>query len=51
MKKRYREADIPDLFKIKKPKIDEQQIKNSWESISKKLGKLPERENRTNKTA
>ncbi|MEZ2336390.1 hypothetical protein AB6735_12195 [Mucilaginibacter sp. RCC_168] len=43
MKKNYKEADIPALFKLKKPKIDEQQIKNSWESISKKLGKLPEK--------
>jgi len=41
MKKKYKEADIPDLFKIRKPKIDEHQIKNSWESISKKLGNLP----------
>jgi hypothetical protein len=43
MEKKYKEADIPYLFKIKKPKIDDQQIKNSWESISKKLSKLPEK--------
>jgi hypothetical protein len=43
IKKNYREADVPDLFKIKKPGIDEQQVKKSWESISKKLSKLPKK--------
>jgi hypothetical protein len=40
MKKNYKPSDIPDIFKIKKPAIAAQQIKNSWDSIEKQIGRL-----------
>jgi hypothetical protein len=40
MKKKYKSPDIPDLFKIKKPIIAGQQIKNSWDSIENEIGRL-----------
>lgn len=39
MKKKDKEADVPDLFRIKQPQADAQQIKDSWDAIAQKLNK------------
>ncbi len=44
MKKRNKETDIPDFFSIKKPKITNKQVRNSWDAISKKIGEGQEKD-------
>jgi hypothetical protein len=35
--KKVKEAEISDTFKIKKPQVDEERIKKSWDAILKRL--------------
>ncbi|MGN6178723.1 MAG: hypothetical protein ACTHNW_06060 [Mucilaginibacter sp.] len=35
--KKIKETDISDTFKIKKPQVDEERVKKSWETILKRL--------------
>ncbi|MEO7215903.1 hypothetical protein [Mucilaginibacter sp.] len=43
MGKDNKDTDIPGLFKIKKPKVDGQQIKDSWNSILKRINNGPKK--------
>jgi uncharacterized membrane-anchored protein YjiN (DUF445 family) len=43
MKKKRNEAEPSELFQIKKPEIDEQAIKKSWNSIVQKINQQPKK--------
>ncbi|WP_413669592.1 hypothetical protein ACEN9X_06335 [Mucilaginibacter sp. Mucisp86] len=43
MKKKRNEAEPSALFQIKKPEVDEQTIKKSWNSIVQKINQEPKK--------